>query len=135
MNKMKTDTNMIAGFIPPKAGFTLVEVVIAMALLILSLAAFTVSFVQSRRSAAISDNRLDAIHTARDKMEVICSYLYSSTGLSIGTHNFTNGFYTVSNNTSARVKDIVVTLRWINPPGKITSTVSLASSVSSNLHQ
>jgi len=138
---------MITGFIPSPAcivgrspagraaGFTLVEVVIAMALLILSLAAFTASFVQSRRSAAISDNRLDAIHTARDKMETISSYLYGSTGLSIGTKYFPNGFYTVSNNTSARVKDIVVTIKWVNPLGKVTSTVSLAGSISSNLHQ
>lgn len=148
MGKMKTDTkNMITGFIPPPAcivgrspagraaGFTLVEVIVAMALLILSLAAFTVSFVQARRSAAISDNRLDAIHTAREKMETLGSYLYTASELSGGTHNFSNGYYTVSNNTSARVKDIAVTINWVNPLGKITSTVSLAGSVSSELHQ
>ena len=126
---------MITGFIPPRVGFTLVEVVIAMALLVLSLAAFTVSFVQSRRSAAIADNRLDAIHTARDKMETISSYFYGSTGLNIGTKYFSNGFYTVSNNTAKKVKDVVVTIRWVNPLGKITSAVSLAGSVSSELHQ
>jgi|GEM_PF-1391222 len=145
---MKADNkNITTGFIPPPAcnagrstagratGFTLVEVVVAAALLILSLAAFTVSFVQSRRSAAISDNRLEAIHTARDKMETLGSYLYTASELSAGTHNFSNGFYTVSNNTSARVKDIAVTILWVNPMGKITSTVSLAGSVSSELHQ
>jgi len=126
---------MTKGFIPSAAGFTLVEVVVAMALLLLSLSAFVVSFVQSARSAAIADNRLEAIHIARDEMETINSYLYSATGLSIGTHSFSNGFYTVSNNVSARVKDIVLTVRWINPAGKITSTVSLAGSISSNLHQ
>jgi len=127
--KMKTDNKNIT------MGFTLVEVVVAMALLILSLAAFAVSFVQSRRSVAISDNRLDAIHTARDKMETLGSYLYTASELNAGTHNFSNGYYTISNNTSARVKDIVVTINWINPLGKITSTVSLAGSVSSELHQ
>jgi len=133
---MKADNkNITTGFIRPQAGFTLVEVVIAMALLILSLAAFTVSFVQSRRSAAISDNRLDAIHTARDKMETLGSYLYTASELSAGTHNFSNGYYTVSNNTSARVKDIMVTINWVNPLGKMTSTMSLAGSVSSELHQ
>ena len=153
--KMKTDSkNMINGFIPPpvyaprqtgrspagrQAGFTIVEVVVASALLILSLAVFTVSFVQSRRSAAISDNRLDAIHTAREKMETLGSYLYTASELSVTpnphTFYFSNGFYTVSNNTSAKVKDIVVTINWINPLGKITSTVSLAGSISSELHQ
>jgi len=130
---MKPDNTM--ELIPPTPGFTLVEVLVAAALLILSLAAFTVSFVQSRRSVAISDNRLDAIHTARDKMETLGSYPYAASELSAGTHNFSNGFYMVSNNTSARVKDIVVTINWINPLGKITSTVSLAGSVSSELHQ
>ena len=125
---MKEDKNITTGF-------TLVEVVVAAALLILSLAAFTVSFVQSRRSVAIADNRLDAIHTARDKVETLGSYLYTASELSAGTHNFSNGLYTVSNNTAARVKDIVVTIRWVNPMGKITSTVSLANSVSSELHQ
>jgi type II secretory pathway pseudopilin PulG len=152
---MKTDTkNMITGFITPpayipmrearsgspagrQAGLTLVEVVIAAALLILSLAAFTTSFVQSRRSAAIADNRLEAIHVARQQMETICSSNY--TALSVGTCVFSSGVYTgsytVSSNTTARVKDIVVTINWVNPLGKATSTVSLASSVSAELHQ
>ena len=133
---MKADTkNMIAGFIPPSAGFTLVEVVIASALLVLSLAAFIVSFVQSGRSAAISDNRLDAIHTARAKMETIGSYSYTASELSAGPHNFSNGFYTVSNNTTARVKDIVVVTWWINPMNSVSSAVSLAGSISSELHR
>jgi len=162
MAKMKADTkNMIIGFIPPPAcnagrppaalraamwagstagravGFTLVEVVIAAALLILSLAAFTVSFVQSRRSAAIADNRLDAIHIARGQMESICSSNYDR--LIVGTRGFSNGIYTgvytISSNTTWKVKDIVVTINLVNPLGKATSTVSLASSVSSELHQ
>lgn len=122
-----------------RRGFTLVEVVVAAALLILSLAAFTVSFVQSRRSVALADNRLDAIHTAREKMETLSSYPYTASELSVTpnpcTFYFSNGFYTVSNNTAARVKDIVVTINWVNPLGKVTSTVSLAGSVSSELHQ
>ena len=138
VDKMKADAkNRMPGFIPPMAGFTLVEVVIATALLILSLAAFTASFVQSRRSAAISDNKLDAIHAARGQMESICSSNY--TALSVGTHSFSSGIYTgvytISCNTVARVKDITVMINWINPPGRATSTVSLAGSVSPELHQ
>jgi len=64
-------------------GFTLVEVVVAMALLLLTLTAFVVSFVQSKRSAAMADNRLDAIHTAREKMETLVSYLYTAPELSV----------------------------------------------------
>lgn len=129
--------NVIRSISGRKAGFTLVEVVIAMALLILSLSAFLVSFVQSRRSAAIADNRLEAIHLARQQMEAICSSNY--TALSVETRGFSSGAYTgsytVSCNTVARVKDIALTLRWVNPLGKATSTVSLAGSLSSELHQ
>jgi len=118
-------------------GFTLVEVVVAMALLLLALTAFVVSFVQSKRSAAIADNSFEAIHNVREKMETIFSYNYNAPELSVMTnpHTFSNGFYTVSDNTNMQVKDIVVTLRWINPVGKITSTVSLAASIGPQLHQ
>jgi len=126
---------MTAGCVSCGTGFTLVEVVVAAALLILSLVAFTVSFVQSRRSAAIADNWLDAIHSAREKMETLGAYTYNASELATGTHAFSNGTYIISNNAAARVKDIVVTINWINPLGKTTSTVSLAGSISSELHQ
>ncbi len=131
------------GFIPSAAGLTLVEVVIAMALLILSLTAFTVSFVQSRRSVAIADNRLEAIRIARQQMETICSSnysvivssgVYTNKGLS-PPYTIYTGSNTVNNNPTNGVKDIVVTISWVNPPGKATSTVSLAGSISSELHQ
>jgi len=133
---MHKKTNDNTGFIPPAAGLTLVEVVIAMALLVLALTAFVASFVQSRRSALIADNNLEAVHLARQQMEAICSSSYY--GLSAGTCRFSNsiytGFYTISCNTVANVKDIAVTVKWVNVAGKITSSVSLAGSVSSELH-
>lgn len=116
-------------------GLTLVEVVVASALLVLSLAAFIVSFVQSSRSSAIAENRMEAIHTARQKMETLVNYSYNAAELGAGTHNFTNGYYTVSNNAAAGVKDIFVVTRWVNPVGRVTSTVSLAGSVSEELHK
>ncbi len=48
-----------------KAAFTLVEVVIATALLIMVLALFLGTFVSAKRSAVISDNRMAAIENAR----------------------------------------------------------------------
>jgi type II secretory pathway pseudopilin PulG len=123
------------GFMPPVAGFTLIEVTVATMLLILALAVFVLSFVQSKRSAAISDNRLDAIHDARERMETLLTYSYGASALSIGTHNFSNGYYIVSNNVAAGVKDITLTVRWVNPGGMTTSPVSLAGSLSSELHQ
>ena len=116
-------------------GFTLVEVMIATVLLILSLSVFIVSFVQSTRSGVIADNSLDAVHKARETMETLFASSYSSTGLTIGTHTIANGFYTVSNNAISNVKDIMLTLKWINPGSSITSSVTLAGSISSELHK
>ncbi|MDD5482273.1 MAG: hypothetical protein PHP98_01285 [Kiritimatiellae bacterium] len=122
-------------FNPSKVGFTLVEVAVAMALLLLGLTAFVVAFVQSRRSAAIAEHRLEAVHLARQQMEALCSsnYLALTNGrFSSGVYT---GFYTISNNTLAQVKDIYLTVQWVNPGGKITSAVSLAGSISEELHQ
>jgi type II secretory pathway pseudopilin PulG len=116
-------------------GFTLVEVVVAAALLILALSAFIASFVQAGRSAAIADNRLDAVHNARQQMETLISYPYNASALSIGTHTFSNGFYVVTSNASAKVKDISVSIRCIHPVNGTISTVTLAGSISSELHQ
>ena len=131
------------GFIPLLAGFTIVEVVVATALLLITLSAFVAAFVQSRRSAAIADNRLEAIHIARRQMEIISSSNYDA--LTVGTRGFSSGIYTgsytiISNritngSTIFNVKDIYVTTKWVNAAGKITSTVSLASSISEELHQ
>lgn len=125
--------------------FTVLEVVIASALLIMSLALFLNAFVQAKRSAVISDNRMEAIENARSNMEILVTSAYLSTSLSNGVHSFagtvssvpTNISYsvaTVTQTLSIVVKNIYVTNRWVNPGGGITSTVSLAGSVSSELH-
>jgi len=133
-HKMKADNKITSGF-------TLVKAVIAAVVLILSLTALTVSFVQSRRSAAITDNMLNTVHAARAEMETLISYSYYAPELNAGIHGFTNGVYTgsytISNNTTDKVKDIVVTVMRVNPRGKTTPTsiMSLAGSMSSELHQ
>jgi len=128
-----------------RGAFTLVEVAIASALLIMSLALFLNAFVQVKRSAVISDNRMEAIENARSNMEILVSSAYLSTYLSNGVHSFTGtvssvpinisySVATVTQTPSIVVKNIYMTNRWINPGSGITSTVSLAGSVSSELH-
>lgn len=125
--------------------FTLVEVVIATALLILALAVFLGTFVSAKRSAVISDNRMEAVENARSNMEILVSSAYLSTSLNVGAHSFAGTVSSVPTNISYSVaivtqtpgivvKNIYLTNRWINPGGGITSTVSMAGSVSSELH-
>ena len=128
-----------------RGAFTLVEVVIATALLIMALALFVGTFVAAKRSAVISDNRMEAIGNARSNMEILVSSAYLSTSLSNGMHSFTAPMTnvpvsisyfvaTVTQTPSIVVKNIYLTNRWINPGSGSTSTVSLVGSISSELH-
>ena len=128
-----------------RGAFTLVEVVIATALLVMSLALFLGTFVQAKRSAVIANKRMEAIENARSNIEILVSSAYLSTSLSNGVHSFAGTVSSVPTNISYSVaivtqtpgivvKNIFLTNYWINPGSGITSTVSLAGSVSSELH-
>ena len=124
-----------------KGAFTLVEVVIATALLIVALALFLQSFVSAKRSAVMADRRMEAIENARSNMEILVSSSFSSAPLSNGAHSFTGTVSSVPTNISYSVvtqsfdiKNIYLTNMWINPASRITSTVSIAGSISSELH-
>jgi len=125
-----------------KNGFTLVEVMIATALLIVALSMFLGTFVQAKLSAVVADNRMDAVHSARMAMETFLSYPYASTQLNTGpsisvVSGVTNYCYisVVTQNPGIVVKNIYVTNRWVNPATRMTSTVSLAVSMSEEFHK
>ncbi len=125
-----------------KNGLTLVEVAIATALLIIALALFAGTFVQAKRSAVIADNRMDAVHNARVALETFLSYPYASTQLDTGARTMVVSGVTnycsvtiVTQNPGILVKNIYVTNRWVNPLTQMTSTVSLAVSMSQEFHQ
>lgn len=120
-------------------GFTLIEVVIATALLVLSLASFIGAFVMASRSAVISENRMEGIHNARQQMEQLLTYRYADPMLSVGAHttDMAGVRYAVAIITTSQytVKNVVVTSKWVNPAANITSAVVLSGSISSELHQ
>jgi len=128
-----------------RTAFTLVEVMVATALLILTLALFLNSFVAAKRSAVISDQRMVAIQNARSNMEMLVSSAYLSASLSNGGHsvagtvssvptNISYSVATVTQSPSIVVKNVYLTNRWVNPGSGITSTVRLVGSVSLELH-
>ena len=143
---MKSMNNHKQGGKMSRGAFTLVEVAIATALLGMTLALFLGAFVQSKRSAVIANNRMAAIENARSNMENLVSSAYDDpAALSTGAHPSAGTLSTVPTNISyfvaivtqspsIVVKNIYVTNRWINPGSGITSTVSLAGSVSQELH-
>lgn len=119
--------------------FTLVEVVIATALMILTLAAFVGAFVMAKKSATISANRIIAVHNARNEMEHILAGRYLDSALNAGAHTtdlvgISYGVALVTNSLYV-VKNINVTSKWVNPSANITSVFILTGSMSSELHQ
>lgn len=123
-----------------KQGFTFLEVMIASAILAISLTMLIGVMVTFKHSAFISSHRLEALHEARDHIETLLTNSYND--LNIGTFTLVfstgnlNGFYTVSSNaTFTGVKDISLTVNWVNPSATVTSSVTMNSSMSSALHE
>jgi len=122
-----------------RCAFTLVEVVVATALMILTLAAFIGAFVMAKKSAVISENRLETVHDARSQMEklLVCPYLDSRLNVGAHTTEMAGVRYgvVVITNSQYTVKNISMTSTWVNPANTITSIVVLTGSMSSELHQ
>ena len=118
-----------------KKGFTLVEAVVAVAIMALSMGAFIASFTRAKYAAVTADNHMLALREARTRMESLQALTYGQ--LVVGTHSFSNGSYTVLPSAlySNSVKDISVTVKWVNPGSSATSSLSLYGSMSSELHQ
>lgn len=119
-----------------RGAFTLVEVVIATALMILTLAAFVGAFVMAKKSAVISENRMEAVHNARNVMEQLLARTYTNVGASPNI-SISNVTYSVAEVVypQYKVKNIAVTSKWVNAASSITSVFVLTGSMSSELHQ
>ena len=138
-----------------KKGFTLVEVVIAAALLAITIGGLLAAITTARRSALLSGTRLAAMQIARQQMETLLSYSFASAPqLTLGTHTISpvtqlvygsrsistglfNGSYVISTNkqfSEVLVKNIDLTIFWTNPTLSRSSSVNLQGSISRPLH-
>ncbi|OGV57680.1 MAG: hypothetical protein A2283_03075 [Lentisphaerae bacterium RIFOXYA12_FULL_48_11] len=115
-----------------KNGLTLPEAVIASLILGLTLSGMFTGFVMCQKTVMFSNNNLIAMHSARRLMESLVANSYSSSSLSLGTHNLTNSSYVVTE--SAGVKTVNLTVWWIDPTRSVSSSVSLVSSVANAVH-
>jgi len=116
--------------------FTLLESIIAMALLVLSLGAGLASMTVARRSIATSENRMEALHTARGVLERLRTHPWNAAALQPGTHSiYTNsfvGFYTVTAQGN-KLRDVSIHLDWLNQWGNSTETIVLDTTLTSSL--
>ncbi len=117
---------------PSRAGFTLVEALIAGLIAALAMGAIATSLIMHRRSATMARRQLEALHRARSVLESVTQNHFYAAPLNVGRHAVGDGHYDVSN-VDGRTKNIVVRMPWINPNGR-TNWVELTTSFSSSLH-
>ena len=129
---------MIRRRINDQSGFTLPETVVAVMILGIALGACVMSFSMAMRVTGTAGNQMTALHIARDQLETLRTYTFSSSVLNAGTYAFTNGTFTgsyVISNVNSATKDITVRVLYLNRIRGGYSTNSLVTSMTSTLHQ
>ncbi len=118
-----------------KSGMTLVEVMVATVLVVLGLTAFLTGFTAIQQTSNMSNNKLAAMHRAREIVEYVTTEKYKSSALNIGTHTLPDATYIVSYATGHHdVKNISVTVPWQTPLINSTYDLTLHGSISLCLH-
>jgi type II secretory pathway pseudopilin PulG len=117
------------------AGFTLIEAMVASALLIVGLTAMAHTMITANKTAAMAERQLDAMHTARAALEELGTFSFDSSALAAGTHTLAGniGVYTVSS-VDSLTKDIVMSVFWNDPVRAGSNVVTLTTSFSRTLH-
>ena len=117
-----------------KAGFTLVEVMIASAGVALGFLGVLASFSVLTQTARLIGQEHQALHLARQQIEQIRTHSMSDAELALGTHSFSGGAYIVSAYTYPTTKQITLSLNVVAPNNR-TSQITVATVMSSNLHK
>jgi type II secretory pathway pseudopilin PulG len=117
-----------------KAGYLLIEVMVASVAVAVGLAGVMVSFSVLTRTARLMDARTRALHQARQQAELLQRCVYAAPELSLGTHSIAGGAYYVSNYPYASTKLVTVVLN-VKAPNNATSQVSVATVLSMALHK
>ncbi len=118
-----------------KSGMTLIEVMVATVLLVMGLATFLVAFSSMQRVSVTADNRMVAMHRAREILESVMAEEYKSDALNIGMHTLSNATYTITFASGyVTTKNISVSVPWINPTGNTSHNIILNGSMALCLH-
>ena len=123
---------------PCAAGFTIVEVVVASALMILVISGLLLSFLMARRNAISASNYEAAIQLARNKLERISTNSYAnivpSGPVSITNEPLRNqiqsGWIQVVVTTNNGMKEVQVIVSWTNIGAGGASSQSLTTALS-----
>ncbi len=128
-----------------KDAFTLVEVLVALGLIVVTISLFLNSFVKARESALLADDRMKAVHFARMNLETLLTNTYSSSALSItnrpnwvvnqsisgGVTSYYYCSYSVVTGQYRNSRTILLTNSWYNQVSEKTNSVTMATTVCS----
>ena len=119
-----------------RAGFSVVEVVVASAVMVVVFAAVFGTFSFARRSVSVTENQLACLHIARQTLENLVIQTYTSPDLAVGTKQLPGGRgnYVVTEDGDGKTKNITVVINWVEPSG-MNRSVSLTTSFSRSLHK
>ena len=127
------------------AGFTLVEILVALALMVVTITLFLNTFVKARDSAFLADDRMKAVHFARKNLETLLTNSYSSSRLSITncpywTTNYSIAAgstclyycsYSVVTGQFSKSRTILLTNLWYDQVSRKTNSSALSTVVCS----
>ena len=117
-----------------KAGFTLLEAMIASFGVALGFVGLLVSFSTLSRTATMASQESVAMHQARQQIETLRLLSFADTALSNGTHMIPNGQYVVTNFTYSTTRKVTLILNVV-AQNHTTSQVSVATVLTSLLHK
>lgn len=119
-----------------QGGFTMVEVVVASAIMMVVFVALLGSVTFARRVQSLTENKLACLHIAREYMEPFSNMAYGSSEFETGSWTLpgNRGTCYISEVSGTKNKDVVITINWVEPTGRHQS-VSLTSSYSRSLHR
>ena len=119
-----------------REGFTMIEVVVSSAVLVIVFVAIFGTVSTARRISSITENQLASLHIARKYLEPYSSLGYSTSGFAVGTNQLPNnrGSIVITEDSGKKNKDVTVTIKWVEPTG-MTQAVSVTSSYSLSLHR
>lgn len=121
-----------------RSGFTLAEMLVASAVLVITLGATLTTMMMYRRAADLSGRHMRAVHETRRVLERLYTLDFYHVRLQPGTHDIpsewnTPGSYHITL-VDPRTKDIEVTVTWSAPWRNRIHEVVLVTSMSESLH-
>ena len=120
-----------------QAAFTIIETMVAATVLGITVGACLYSFSMAMKIVDTTDKQMDALHDARNEIEMLRTNRFTNSVFTAGTYVFSNANYTgnyVVSDVDAWTKNITVNSVYSNRIRGGVSTNTLVTSITTTLH-